>query len=92
MKKKINKCYHLILRLFYILEVQFFRRMFPTFQVKVFGLDPESEYILMMDFVPGDDKRFLFSLWALRIVTQAISKNIKLLFWQSGPLKLQKVK
>ena len=38
-----------------------YRRMFPTFQVKVFGLDPESEYILMMDFVPVDDKRYRYA-------------------------------
>ncbi|XP_076806522.1 T-box transcription factor TBX1-like [Clavelina lepadiformis] len=37
------------------------RRMFPTFQVKVFGLDAESDYILMMDFVPVDDKRYRYA-------------------------------
>ena len=29
-----------------------YRRMFPTFQVKISGMDPMAEYILMMDFVP----------------------------------------
>ncbi|GLV36825.1 optomotor-blind-related-gene-1 [Carabus blaptoides fortunei] len=37
------------------------RRMFPTFQVKLFGLDPHAEYILMMDFVPVDDKRYRYA-------------------------------
>nr|AGG11863.1 T-box transcription factor [Ciona intestinalis] len=37
------------------------RRMFPTFQVKVFGLDVNSEYILMMDFTPVDDKRYRYA-------------------------------
>jgi T-box protein 1 len=33
------------------------RRMFPTFQVRVIGLDPQVSYMMMMDFVPVDDKR-----------------------------------
>lgn len=37
------------------------RRMFPTFQVKLFGMDSMSEYILMMDFVPVDDKRYRYA-------------------------------
>ena len=36
------------------------RRMFPTFQVRLFGLDPLSDYMLMMDFVPVDDKRYRY--------------------------------
>ncbi|NWZ30796.1 TBX10 factor, partial [Asarcornis scutulata] len=34
------------------------RRMFPTFQVKLSGLDPSADYVLLMDFVPLDDKRY----------------------------------
>lgn len=34
------------------------RRMFPTFQVKIFGMDPMADYMLLMDFVPVDDKRY----------------------------------
>jgi hypothetical protein len=30
------------------------RRMFPTFQVRVVGLDPQVNYMMMMDFVPGE--------------------------------------
>lgn len=37
------------------------RRMFPTFQVRLFGLDPHADYMLMMDFVPLDDKRYRYS-------------------------------
>lgn len=37
------------------------RRMFPTFQVRLYGLDPMADYMLMMDFVPLDDKRYRYS-------------------------------
>lgn len=37
------------------------RRMFPTFQVRVGGLHSDAEYIMMMDFVPVDDKRYRYS-------------------------------
>ncbi|KPP70038.1 hypothetical protein Z043_111164 [Scleropages formosus] len=37
------------------------RRMFPAFQVKLFGLDPEAHYMLLMDFVPLDDKRYRYA-------------------------------
>ena len=39
----------------------FFRRMFPTYQVRLFGLDASSDYMLMMDFVPVDDKRYRYA-------------------------------
>ena len=39
------------------------RRMFPTFQVKVSDLDPNSDYMLMMDFVPLDDKRYRYAFY-----------------------------
>lgn len=32
--------------------------MFPTFQVKLSGLDPLADYVLLMDFIPLDDKRY----------------------------------
>jgi T-box protein 1 len=35
--------------------------MFPTFQVRLFGLDPNADYMLMMDFVPVDDKRYRYA-------------------------------
>src|SRR6218665_1610962 len=37
------------------------RRAFPTFQINVFGMDPDMDYILMMDFVPVDDKRYRYA-------------------------------
>ncbi|XP_070507621.1 T-box transcription factor TBX10 isoform X2 [Chironomus tepperi] len=37
------------------------RRMFPTFQVRVVGLDPQISYMMMMDFVPVDDKRYRYA-------------------------------
>uniref|UniRef100_A0A0L8GD08 T-box domain-containing protein n=1 Tax=Octopus bimaculoides TaxID=37653 RepID=A0A0L8GD08_OCTBM len=37
------------------------RRMFPTFQVRLYGLDPMVDYMVMMDFVPCDDKRYRYS-------------------------------
>ncbi|KAL5273379.1 TBX10 family protein [Megaselia abdita] len=37
------------------------RRMFPTFQVRVNGLNPDLEYIMVMDFVPVDDKRYRYA-------------------------------
>jgi len=38
--------------------ILFFRRMFPTFQVRLFGMDVNADYMVMMDFVPCDDKRY----------------------------------
>ena len=35
--------------------------MFPTFQVKIYGMDPLSDYMLMMDFQPLDDKRYRYA-------------------------------
>ncbi|XP_068203522.1 LOW QUALITY PROTEIN: T-box transcription factor TBX1-like [Palaemon carinicauda] len=37
------------------------RRMFPTFQVRLFGMDPTCDYMLMMDFIPVDDKRYRYA-------------------------------
>ncbi|XP_043604977.1 T-box transcription factor TBX10 isoform X1 [Bombus pyrosoma] len=37
------------------------RRMFPTFQCRFFGLDPTTDYLLVMDFVPCDDKRYRYA-------------------------------
>ncbi|XP_064415757.1 T-box transcription factor TBX1-like [Latimeria chalumnae] len=35
--------------------------MFPTFQVKIFGMDPAADYVLLMDFAPLDDKRYRYA-------------------------------
>jgi T-box protein 1 len=37
--------------------------MFPTFQVKISDMDPNSDYMLMMDFVPLDDKRYRYAFY-----------------------------
>ncbi|XP_063062058.1 T-box transcription factor TBX1 [Engraulis encrasicolus] len=37
------------------------RRMFPTFQVHISGMDPDSEYVLLLDFIPVDDKRYRYA-------------------------------
>lgn len=37
------------------------RRMFPTYQVRIYGMDPGADYMLMMDFVPVDDKRYRYA-------------------------------
>ena len=39
------------------------RRMFPTFQVKLSDMDSNSDYMLMMDFVPLDDKRYRYAFY-----------------------------
>lgn len=35
--------------------------MFPTYQVRIYGMDPMETYNLMMDFVPVDDKRYRYA-------------------------------
>ncbi|XP_077287755.1 T-box transcription factor 1 [Arctopsyche grandis] len=37
------------------------RRMFPAFQARLGGLDPSADYMLIMDFVPVDDKRYRYA-------------------------------
>ncbi|XP_008557784.1 T-box transcription factor TBX10 [Microplitis demolitor] len=37
------------------------RRMFPTFQCRLYGLEPNIDYLLVMDFVPCDDKRYRYA-------------------------------
>ena len=39
------------------------RRMFPTFQIKLTDMDPNSDYMLMMDFMPIDDKRYRYAFY-----------------------------
>lgn len=45
----------------YFVCVSVCRRMFPTFQVRLYGLDHMADYMVMMDFVPCDDKRYRYS-------------------------------
>ncbi|XP_008844505.1 T-box transcription factor TBX10 isoform X1 [Nannospalax galili] len=37
------------------------RRMFPTFQVKILGMDTLADYALLMDFIPLDNKRYRYA-------------------------------
>ncbi|KPP59567.1 T-box transcription factor TBX4-like [Scleropages formosus] len=37
------------------------RRMFPSFKVKVSGMDPKAKYILLVDIIPADGHRYKFS-------------------------------
>lgn len=49
--------------------MSFCRRMFPSFKVKVTGLNPKTKYILLMDVVPADDHRYKFAdnKWYVKI-------------------------
>lgn len=35
--------------------------MFPTFQVRLYGMEQNTKYMLMMDFVAVDDKRYRYA-------------------------------
>ena len=37
-----------------------FRRMFPSFKIRVSGLNPKSKYVMLMDIKPKDDCRYKF--------------------------------
>lgn len=34
--------------------------MFPSYKVKVTGMNPKTKYILLTDIVPADDHRYKF--------------------------------
>ena len=38
-----------------------YRRMFPTYQARFYGMDPLEDYMLIMDFIPVDDKRYRYA-------------------------------
>lgn len=40
--------------------VFFNRRMFPSYKVKMTGMNPKTKYILLIDVVPADDHRYKF--------------------------------
>lgn len=59
------------------------RRMFPSFKVKVTGLNPKTKYILLMDVVPADDHRYKFAdnkwlVWQC-LLLHVLNVNFKLL-------------
>ncbi|XP_075436736.1 T-box transcription factor TBX10 [Ascaphus truei] len=37
------------------------RRMFPLFQVRLWGMNPSAEYSLLLDFLPVGDKRYRYA-------------------------------
>ena len=37
------------------------RRMFPTYQARLYGMDQLEDYMLIMDFIPVDDKRYRYA-------------------------------
>lgn len=45
----------------YFPKCVYYRRMFPSYKVKVTGLNPKTKYILLMDIVPADDHRYKFA-------------------------------
>uniref|UniRef100_A0A8C8AT89 T-box transcription factor TBX20 n=1 Tax=Otus sunia TaxID=257818 RepID=A0A8C8AT89_9STRI len=45
----------------YFLICIYFRRMFPTIRVSFSGVDPEAKYIVLMDIVPVDNKRYRYA-------------------------------
>lgn len=47
--------------LIFVFHLVFNRRMFPSYKVKVTGLNPKTKYILLMDIVPRDDHRYKFA-------------------------------
>lgn len=52
------------------------RRMFPTFQVKILGMDSLADYALLMDFVPLDDKRYRSGAgWGSQLRPQALRRG-----------------
>lgn len=55
--------------LMYFFFFFFNRRMFPSYKVKVTGLNPKTKYILLMDIVPADDHRYKFAdnKWYARV-------------------------
>lgn len=58
-----------------------YRRMFPTFQVKIFGMDPMADYMLLMDFLPVDDKRYRYESHPWRDTCTWARAGGLLFFW-----------
>lgn len=52
--------------------------MFPSFKVKVTGLNPKTKYILLMDVVPADDHRYKFAdnKWYVKYNTHTKKKRL----------------
>lgn len=60
------------------------RRMFPTFQVRICGLDRHAEYMLMMDFIPLDDKRYRYAFHRYFLNLRLFHKKLKINHFSSS--------
>ncbi len=47
------------------------RRMFPIFKVSTIGLEPETNYILLMDVIPADKNRYKYQYSKWNIIGKA---------------------
>lgn len=68
--------------------------MFPSFKVKVTGLNPKTKYILLMDVVPADDHRYKFAdnkwyvyVQFLHLSSFSIKKSHLFQNFRSNPLR-----
>ncbi|XP_059912116.1 T-box transcription factor TBX3-like [Gadus macrocephalus] len=79
------------------------RRMFPPFKVTVRGLDPGSKYILLMDIVAADDRRYKFNHSWWTVAGQADPEMPRRMYihpespstgdqWMSKPVAFHKLK
>lgn len=51
----------LLTNIFITLSPPTYRRMFPTIRVSFSGVDPDAKYIVLMDIVPVDNKRYRYA-------------------------------
>ena len=77
--------------------------MFPPFKVRVRGLDPGSKYILLMDIVAADDRRYKFNQSWWTVAGQADPEMPRRMYihpdspstgdhWMSKPVAFHKLK
>ncbi|KAK3790713.1 hypothetical protein RRG08_038204 [Elysia crispata] len=79
------------------------RRMFPSFKVKMSGLDKKAKYILLLDIVPVDDCRYKFHNGTWSIAGKADPDMPRRMYihpdspcsgeqWMQKPVSFQKLK
>lgn len=57
------------------------RRMFPALQARLAGLLPNADYLLLVDFVPLDDKRYRYAFHRYELCCldlQPFSSNVRI--------------
>lgn len=64
--------------------------MFPTFQVKISGMDPLADYVLLMDFVPLDDKRYRYGIVSLDLLMSMGTSMCDCIQWDLNQLSITK--